>query len=129
LIVGFSRSHAFYERHPTKAAFNGAPLVATPDVGFSVWGKYAPHDGPLASFSLAAGVNYVGRSTFVANNPLVRLPPYATADATIGYRFSAFGRAWRLELTAKNIFNKHYYVSASSWGFPRHGMLTLGTKF
>ncbi|HVU25156.1 MAG TPA: TonB-dependent receptor, partial [Opitutus sp.] len=129
LLLGFSRCHAIYQQHPANPAYDGAPLVATPDLTFSLWGKYAPRAGSLANFSFAGGLNYVGRMSYVANNPFVRLSPYATADATVGYRFNAFGRKWTMELTVKNIFDKHYFVSASSWGFPRHAMLSLETKF
>ncbi len=127
--AGFSRCHAVYEQHPVNPAYDGTPLVATPDVTFSFWGKYAPRRGRWSHFMLAGGMNYVGSMVYVSNNPFVRTAPYTTVDATIGYQFRAFKLPFEVELTVKNLFNAHYYESASTWGYPREGMMTVRTAF
>ncbi|HWA85225.1 MAG TPA: TonB-dependent receptor [Opitutus sp.] len=129
ILLGFSRCHAFYEEHPANPAFDGAPLVATPDMTFSLWGKYSPRQGPLAKFSLAGGVEYVGQNSYLANNPTARLPAYTTVDLTLGYRFCAFRRKWTAQFTVKNLLDERYFASSSSWGFPRYAILSLETKF
>lgn len=129
VMVGFSRCDAVYERHPTNAAFDGTPLVATPDRTFSLWGKYIFQSGPLHGFTLAGGFSYVGDMAYVSNNPLVRTASYATIDLTLGYRFQIFGRKCTADLAIKNLTDERYYASSSSWGFPRHAMLSLSTRF
>jgi iron complex outermembrane receptor protein len=129
IMAGFSRCDAVYELHPTSPALNNTPLVATPERTFSVWGKYQFSGGRLDGLSIGGGLSYVGSSTHVANNPFVRIDPYTTVDLTFGYRVRAFGREWNADLSVKNVTNKRYYGSAASWGFPRHGMLSLSTRF
>ncbi len=129
LIAGFSRCDAVYARHPSNPALNGTPLVAAPDRTFSLWGKYVVPAGPLRRFTFAGGVNYVGSLAYVGNNPSVRTGPYATVDVTVGYRFRVAGQEWEADVTVKNVGDERYYASQSSWGFPRHLFLSVGTRF
>lgn len=129
MIATFNRGDAIYEKHPTNPALNRTPLVATPDKTFNLWAKYLFVNGPLHGFTLAGGANYVGSMSYVGNNPAERFPSYYTLDATIGYRFRALGRPWEAECTVKNLTDERYYASATSWGFPRHTLLTLTTRF
>ncbi len=129
LIATFNRGDAIYERHPTNPALNRTPLVATPERTFNLWAKYLFVNGPLRGFTLAGGANYVGSMSYVGNNPAERFPSYFTVDATVGYRFRAFGRPWEAECTVKNVTDERYFASATSWGFPRHTLLTFTTRF
>lgn len=129
LMAGFSRCDAVYARHPNNAALNGTPLVAAPDRTFSLWGKYVVPAGPLRRFTLAGGMNYVGSFAYVGNNPSVRTAPYTTVDLTVGYRFVLAGQEWEADVTVKNVADERYYVSSSSWGFPRHMFISVGTRF
>jgi Outer membrane receptor for ferric coprogen and ferric-rhodotorulic acid len=129
LIAGFNRGDAVYERHPTNPALNGTPLVAAPEKTFNLWGKYLFGPGPLHGFLVAGGFNYVGSMSYVGNNPAARFPAYVTADATVGWRFRAFSRPWEVQCTVKNLANERYYTSATSWGFPRHTIVSLSTRF
>jgi iron complex outermembrane recepter protein len=129
MMMGYSHSDAVYERHPTNEAFNGTRLVATPERTFSVWTRYAIENGWLSGATLSGGFNYVGSMAYIGNNPQARTEPYLTLDLSCGYRFAAFGRNWNADLSIKNVTDEHYYSSASSWGFPRHTMISIATKF
>jgi iron complex outermembrane receptor protein len=129
IMAGFSRCDAVYELHPTNLALNNTPLVATPERTFSLWAKYQFPAGRLEGLSIGGGLSHVGSSTHVANNPFVRIDPYTTFDFTCGYRARAFGREWNVDLSVKNVTDKKYYGSAATWGFPRHAMLSLSTRF
>lgn len=129
LGAAFSRCDAVYERHPGDRAFDGTPLAATPEMTFSVWGKYRFRTGRLAGFTLSGGLNRVGSMSYVGNNPSARFPSYTTADVTLGYRFRALGRKWLVDISVKNLTDERYYVSSTSWGFPRHAIASLSTRF
>ena len=49
--------------------------------------------------------------------------------AAFGYPFQIAGRTWTADLTIKNLTDKFYYASASSFGPQRHGFFTVSTKF
>ncbi len=129
VIASFNRGDAIYEKHPTNRALDRTPLVATPEKTFNLWAKYLFVNGPLRGFTVAGGATYVGNMSYVGNNPAERFASYATMDATLGYRFRAFGRPWEAECTVKNLTDERYYASATSWGFARHTLLTLTTRF
>lgn len=129
MIATFNHGDAIYEKHPTDPSLNRTPLVATPEKTVNLWAKYLFVSGLLRGFTVAGGANYVGSMSYVANNPAERFPSYFTMDATVGYRFRAFGRPWEAECTVKNLTDERYYASATSWGFPRHTLLTLTTRF
>ncbi len=129
VIFTSSWCDAIFKEHPTDPAFNGTPLVATPDRTHNLWLKYAPAAGPFKNLILAGGINHVGSFSHVALNPLVRMPAYTTADLTLGYRFDIVGRPVRAELSVKNLTDKAYFASSSSWGFPRQWILSVNTSF
>jgi iron complex outermembrane receptor protein len=128
VIAAYSTCDAVYEKHPISPALDGSRLVATPDQTLGIWGKYSVPTGAFRGLSFAAGLNYVGRASFVGNNPTVRSAAYATVDVSVGYRFFAGGRNWNAELMVKNVADAHYYPSASSWGYPRHAILSVSTQ-
>lgn len=129
IMAAFSRCDAIYERHPTDPALNHTPLVATPGRTLSFWGKYQFPVGTLEGLSFGAGLSHVGSMTHVGNNPIDRIDAYTTLDLTVGYRLRAFGRLWHADLSVKNATGEKYYASATSWGFPRHAILSLHTRF
>ncbi|HTO04075.1 MAG TPA: TonB-dependent receptor, partial [Opitutus sp.] len=129
VMVGYSRCDAVYEVHPTDPALNHTPLVAAPDRTLGIWSRYQFMGGPLEGLNIGGGLSYVGSVTRVANNPFARIDPHTTLDLTVGYRLRALGRDWHADLSVKNVTDEKYYVSAASWGFPRHGMLSLSTRF
>ena len=96
---------------------------------FNLWTKYTFQQGGVKGLRVGGGLNYVGDMTYVGNNPTVQFPSYTTVDLTIGYGFQAMGLRWDVDLSVKNITDEEYYVSASSWGFPRHAILSLSTRF
>jgi iron complex outermembrane receptor protein len=128
IMASFSRCDATYERHPTDPRLNGAPLVATPNATFNLWAKYVVPTGALAGLQLSGGVNHVGSMSVVGNNPYLRTEPYTTADLNLGYHFHVRQRRWSADVSIKNLANAHYYASASSWGFPRHVIISVTTK-
>lgn len=129
IMAAYSRCDAVYAVHPTKPEFDGTPLVATPGHTFSVWAKFAPREGPWTGLILAGGLNHVGSFSHLALNPLLRLPAYTTADATVGYQFTALGHPQKVELAVKNLADARYYASTSSWGFPRQWICSFSTAF
>lgn len=129
VMTSFSVCDAIFAVHPTNAALNGTRLVATPDKMFNLWGKYTIQEGAMKDFSIGGGLNYVSDTPYVGNNPAVRHGAYTTVDVTFGYSFEAYGRRWTADLSVKNLFDEDYYVSASSWGFPRHAIASLSTRF
>lgn len=129
IIAGFSRCDAAFDRNPLNPTGGPARLPATPDVTFDLWCKYVIPAGPLKGLMLGGGLNYVGTMAYVATAPNVLNPAYTTVDLMAGYRFAAFTRHWDLSLSIKNVGDAHYYASASSWGFPRHAILSLETHF
>ncbi|HEY0945450.1 MAG TPA: TonB-dependent receptor [Opitutaceae bacterium] len=129
VLANVTSCDAIYERHPTQRALDGTPLVATPKRTVNVWGKYLVRDGLFKDATLAAGLNYVGSMAYVGNNPFMRFPSYTTLDVTLGYRFAGLGQHWNIELSVKNVTDERYYASATSWGFPRHAILSVRTRF
>ncbi|HEY0945232.1 MAG TPA: TonB-dependent receptor [Opitutaceae bacterium] len=129
IMASYSYCDAIYEEHPTSDALDGTRLVATPDQMFNLWAKYTVQSGAFKDLTVGGGLNYVGSTTYVGNNPFVELGSYTTYDLSIGYAFNAFGRKWNTDLSVKNLTDEEYYASASSWGFPRHAILSLSTRF
>jgi outer membrane receptor protein involved in Fe transport len=117
-----------YEKHPTSAALDNTRLVATPDNMANFWAKYTVRTGRLKDFIVGAGINYVGSLTYVGNNPSVEIGERTTGDLTLGYSFNLWDRRWTADVAVKNVTNKKFYESASSWGFPRRAIFSLTTK-
>lgn len=128
LITSFSWCDATYVTHPVTPSFDGTRLAATPEYTFNLWGKYTVQGGPLRGLTLAAGLNHVGPMSYVGNNPALQFPAYTTADLNVSYPLHAFGRVWDATLHVKNLANERYHASSSSWGFPRHAILSVSTR-
>ncbi|MEN9402028.1 MAG: Ferripyoverdine receptor precursor [Verrucomicrobiota bacterium] len=130
IYINYNRIKAVYTEHPTNVGFNGSRLVGTPDESLNIWGKYTFESGRWKGFYFGGGVSRVGNFVSQASNPLVsRMPGYTTFDAIIGYNLKLFEHRWKVDVTVRNLADKFYYASASSFGLPRHGVVTLSTKF
>jgi len=130
IYANLSKIKAEYAQHPTNAAFNGTRLVGTPEESINLWAKYTIQAGPLKDFYVGGGVSRTGSFVSQASNPLVSvMPGYTTIDVTAGYTFHALGAAWTADLTLRNLTDEFYYASASSFGAPLHGDLSLSVRF
>jgi iron complex outermembrane receptor protein len=129
VMLSYGLCDAVYVRHPTNPALDGSRLVATPDQVANLWCKYTAHRRGPHRYYFGGGINYVGATPYVGNNPDVRLPSYATVDLMVGYELDLAGREWSLELAVKNITDRRYYPAGSTWGFPRHAILSARTRF
>lgn len=129
IFAAFGTCDAIYTKHPINASLNGSRLVAAPERMANVWCKYTfARTGP-ARFTVSGGVNHVGETSFVGNNPEARHRAYTTVDVGIGCAFRVLDQPWTADLLVKNIGDERYYVSNTSWGFPRHAIVTLSTRF
>lgn len=110
---------------PTTSGPAGALAGLVPYNQFSIWTR---HD-LSAHWGLGAGL--VGRSrAFTSFSDAVVLPGYVRADAMAFYQTGA----WRFQLNLQNLFNRHYYSTASGDnqilpGAPRTAMLTVTGNF
>lgn len=79
----------------------------------------------FGAWSVSAGVTASGERFDSANeDPAMRLPGYAVADASLKY---AAGRHWRFELVASNLFDRRY-EHAVGYDAPRRGIF-LNVRF
>ncbi|WP_334319269.1 TonB-dependent siderophore receptor [Termitidicoccus mucosus] len=129
LYTAYGYTDAVYTEHPSNPDLDGTRLVATPKHTFRAWGKYTLQNGPARGFYFGGGVNYTGNQSHQAANPVIITGGYTTIDLVAGYPLRIGGRTWRAELSVKNVTDKFYYASASSISHPRHGILTISTKF
>ena len=129
IYASYGTNDAIYTEHPINPAFNGSRLVAAPERMASVWCKYTPGTIGAARITLTGGFNHVGEMAYVGNNPAATLPAYTTIDLGVGCAFRLMDRSWSADLLVKNVTDERYYVSNSSWGFPRHAILSLSTRF
>lgn len=129
IFASWGLCDAFYAVHPRDPAMNGARLVAAPTHVASAWFKYIAYRSEAARVSFTGGFNRVGGMAYIGNNPSARLPAYTTVDLGLGCSFRWSGRTFTADVLVKNIADTRYYASNSSWGFPRHAILTLGTRF
>jgi iron complex outermembrane receptor protein len=129
IFAALGTCDAIYVEHPTDPALDGARLVAAPERTANVWCKYTFARRGSARFTLSGGLIHVGEMAYVGNNPHVRLPAYTTIDVGVGCAFRLWDRQWTADLLVKNATDERYNVSNSSWGFPRHAILSVGTRF
>jgi iron complex outermembrane receptor protein len=129
VFAAFGTCDAIYTVHPTDPALNGTRLVAAPEETANVWCKYTFARRGTARFTVSGGIIHVGEMAYVGNNPDVRLPAYTTLDLGVGCAFRLWDHPWTADILVKNVTDERYNASASSWGFPRHAILSLGTRF
>ncbi len=127
--AAYGTSDAVYARHPGNSQLDGSPLVAAPRRTASLWARHTFARLGRAKLTLLAGVNHVGETAFVPNNPAAVFPRHTTVDLGLGWRFRGVERTWSVDMLVKNVWDERYYLSRTSWGPPRHAMLTLRTRF
>lgn len=112
-------SYTWNDLETTKTTIPGAKgktPTNMPEHMASLWTNYTIPNGPFASFSVGAGVRYVG-STWADTANDVKVPDYALVDAALHYdlgELSNHMKGLNIALNANNLFNKHYWVSCSS---------------
>jgi len=120
---------AIYAEHPSMPVLDGTRLVAAPEFTASLWGRYTIGSVGSTRWVVTGGMLHVGELALVANNPRNTVPAYTTFDLGVGCHFRLLDRPWSVDVLVKNVTDRHYFVSASSWGFPRHAIATLSTRF
>lgn len=105
-------AYAYTDAEVTKSS--GADLHKRPPVVprhmAALWANYTFRTGLLAGLGLGAGVRYVGEG---AGNPANTFftPDYTLFDAAISYELGMANAAlkdWKLQVNAKNLFDKEY---------------------
>lgn len=129
IYAAFGTCDAVYAEHPANPQLDGSALVAAPKRTANVWCRHTVARFGRAMLTVLAGVSHVGETAYIPNNPAAVFPDYTTVDLGLGYQFRGAERTWSLDLLVKNVTDERYYVSRTSWGFPRHAMLTLRTRF
>jgi iron complex outermembrane receptor protein len=90
----------------------GNKLPDSPRTSGSLWSTY-DLSGFAEGWTLGGGIFYTGRK-HVAEDNLVKLPPYTIADAMVSYRFKSLLPGARIQLNLRNIFDKRHYQSGQS---------------
>jgi len=129
MFAAFGTCDAIYTEHPTNPALDGTRLVAAPELTANLWCKYTFARRGTAQFTASVGIMHVGEMAYVRNNPSVTSPAYTTLDLGLGCAFRVGDRPWKADILVKNATDQRYYASASSWGFPRHAIMTVSTRF
>lgn len=93
----------------------GNRLPNVPQEEASLWLNYEAGVHTGLPLTLSAGWFYEGERFTSANNGL-RLPGYATVDASVAYRFSEGERPTELRAGVKNVFDREYFVSGFGEG-------------
>ncbi len=73
----------------------------------SVYSSYTLGSGVLRGASFGAGVHYVSSQRTAYDNSTLPIPGYALADVTVGYSIEK----WLIQLNARNIFDKRYFIN------------------
>lgn len=93
----------------------GNRLPNVPDRSASLWLSYGFQGGPLAGFSVGAGVRHVGE-TFDNVNNVTRIASYTLCDASVGYDFARAHPSLKglsARLSATNLADKLYIAAAN----------------
>src|SRR6056297_205043 len=115
LTVSGSYSYLDNEISKDNDGAQGNRLPNVPQEEASIWLNYEAGVHTGLPLTLSAGWFYEGERFTSANNGL-RLPGYATADASVAYRFSESERPAELRAGVKNIFDREYFVSGFGEG-------------
>ncbi|USD67615.1 TonB-dependent receptor [Vibrio sp. SCSIO 43136] len=75
----------------------------------SAWAKYQFFGGSMDGLSVGGGVRYTG-ATYAGNDEQHKVPAYALYDATVSYRIDDY----KLQVAAKNLFDKEYIATCTS---------------
>ncbi len=99
--------------------FQGNRPFNVPEKLASVWADYTFQNGAVKGLGFGAGVRYVG-SSFGDDANRLDIPGYTLVDAMVHYKLEN----WRVQLNAKNVFNKEYATCQNgefrcNYGYPR----------
>jgi hypothetical protein len=146
LLKGFqSEAKALNKPTPLLDAFLLTIPEGVPNAGYTktranIFTRYTFSGGPLKGLFVGGGANwrqptFRGNAVAVQGGPVVALwsPSYYTATLLGGYQTKIFGRPTSLSLNVSNLFDKEYYLSATtttgSWGAPRSWRMSVITDF
>ena len=117
--------------------FQGRTLPGVPLRSGSIWTRYDVGGESAEGFSIGTGLYLVGpRQGDTANS--YELPGYGRVDASLAYRFRAFGaKLATAQLNIQNLFDKVYFDHGSSsnnrlnnyYGEPRMFVLSLRAQY
>ena len=119
---------------------DGVPNAGYTKTRANLFTRYTFSTGPLKGAFIGGGANfreptYRGNGTAVQGGPVLPLwsPSYTLATLLAGYQTKLMGRPTSLSLNVSNLFDKDYYLSATtttgSWGAPRSWRMTVITDF
>lgn len=132
VIAGYSYIEATISSDADPANV-GQRLTNVPLHTASVFTRYNLPEGPLEGLGFTLGVSYTGHRFGTlpdGTNPRLELPSYIVADFGVFYDMEHVS----LSLLANNIFDEHYFQSASNEfriqpGAPRSLILSARTRF
>jgi len=110
LTVSGSYSYLDNEISKDNDGNQGNRLPNVPQEEAAVWLNYEAGVHTGLPLTLSAGFFYEG-DRFTSPGNIVKMPGYATADASAAYRFSEGARPTELRIGVKNIFDREYFVS------------------
>jgi iron complex outermembrane receptor protein len=105
--------------------FHNAPLQMSAPHLANLWTRCDLADGYYAG----GGFNYVYDQTLLPDTPSWAHQTYLLVNAMTGYAWKQGGQRMSLDLTGKNLTNRHYRPSQSSRSRPREFILTLSIRF
>ena len=118
----------------------GVPNAGYTKTRANLFTRYEFSTGRLRGFYVGGGANwrqptFRGNAAVVQGGPVVALwsPSYTVASALAGYRTKLFQRTTTFALNVDNVFDKDYYLSATtttgSWGTPRSYRFAMTVDF
>lgn len=103
----------------------GNLTAASPKNVANLWASYRfMHSSALKNFGIGAGVNYVDKSFFDANNTVI-LPSYTIVNSSLFYDAAT----WRVGLAVNNITSQKYWNATGSAQMPRNISFNMTLKF
>lgn len=124
LMDGFVLSN---EQNPEQEGMRRANV---PKQRYAIYSNYIFSEGPLDGLSLRAGTVYTAEREGIEQFAVfVPLSSYQTFELGASYGWTARNVDYRVNLVAKNIFNRHYMASRFQTGEPRRIIATLSVDF
>ncbi|WP_457320541.1 TonB-dependent siderophore receptor [Roseateles sp. P5_E11] len=100
---------------------HGARLQMSAPHLFNLWARHDFSGG----LYLAGGAHVVRDQTLLPEGPAAARQSYALIDALAGYAWLDGGRRMSIELSGKNLLDRHYHPSQSTRSRPREWLLAL----
>ena len=146
LLKGFqAEANALKRPTPLLDAFlltfpEGVPNAGYTKTRANIFTRYEISTGLLKGLYFGGGANFRqptfrGNAVVVQGGPITSLwsPAFTVATALAGYRTKVFERSTTFALNVDNVFDKDYYLSATtntgSWGAPRSFRFTMAVDF